>query len=288
MEHSLSAMPAKGTAVYYCGQMSCPPEHSWGPSMRDHYLLHYIRCGKGIYRCGGRSFQLGAGHSFLLFPGIPAFYRADHAEPWSYSWAAFSGDGLSHYLEMAGLTPGHPIHQHAEPEWAEARMAELLDYGAAPSAASQLHAVGILYRLLGSMLEHSPAGQLPASSRPLQSRSWYLEKAISYIQAHYAMPGLTVGSLAKHIGLERSYFAKLFAEELRQTPHQFLLRYRLEKASRLLAHTDLTIAAVASAAGFQDPVYFTKVFRKHMGCPPSDFRKHALQTSAGRVTAVLK
>lgn len=277
MEHSLNVLPAKSTAVHYCGHMRCPPGHGWGPSMRDHYLLHYIHSGKGVYRCGGRTYQLGGGHSFLLFPGSPASYQADTADPWSYSWVAFTGDGLSCYLELAGLTPAQPIHRHADPGWIEACLAELMDYGAVPSAVSQLHAVGILYRLLASMLEHSPAGHLLTGFRPRRSSIWYLEKAIAYIQAHYAMPGLTVGSLAKQIGLERSYFAKLFAAELHETPYQFLLRYRLEKASRLLTHTDLPIASVAAASGFQDPVYFTRVFRKHMGCPPSDFRKQTLQ-----------
>lgn len=277
MEHSLRVMSVKGTALYYCGQMHCPPGHSWGPSMRDHHLLHYIHSGKGTYHSAGRSYQLGAGHSFWLFPGIPGTYAADPSDPWTYSWVAFSGDGLSHYLDLAGLTPNHPIHQHAEPECLEAYLAELMDYGAAPSAASQLHAVGILCRLLASMVENSTIGQLPAFSCSNSSRSWYLDKALSYMQDHYALPGLTVSSLAKHVGLERSYFAKLFADELHQTPHQFLLRYRLEKASRLLTHTDLPIADVAASAGFQDPVYFTRVFRKHIGCPPSDFRKHGLK-----------
>lgn len=277
MEHSLRVLPAKGTAVHYCGQMPCPPGHSWGPSMRDHYLLHYIHSGKGTYHCGGRSYQLGAGHSFLLFPGIPGAYQADPDDPWAYSWVAFAGEGLSHYMELAGLTPGNPIYQHAEPDWLEAYITELMEYGAAPSPASQLHAVGILYRLLASMVENSLIGQMPACTSTNLSRSWYLDKALAYIQAHYAMPGLTVSSLAKHVGLERSYFAKLFAEELHQTPYQFLILYRLEKASRLLSHTDLPITDVAAAAGFQDPLYFTKVFRKHIGRTPSDFRKHGVQ-----------
>ncbi len=277
MEHSLRVLPATGTAVYYCGQMRCPPGHSWGPSMRDHYLLHYIHSGKGTYHCAGRSYQLGAGHSFLLFPGVPGSYQADSDDPWTYSWVAFAGDGLAHYLEVAGLTPGNPVYHHAEPDGLEAYMAELMEYGAAPSAASQLHAVGILYRLLAFMVENSAIGQLPACTSSNLSRGWYLDQALAYIQAHYARPGLSVSTLAKHVGLERSYFAKLFAEELHQTPYQFLFRYRLEKASRLLTHTDLPIADVAAAAGFQDPLYFTKVFRKHIGRSPSDFRKHGVK-----------
>jgi AraC family transcriptional regulator of arabinose operon len=245
--------------------------------MRDQYLLHYIHSGKGTYHCSGRSYQLGAGHSFLLFPGVPGSYQADPYDPWTYSWVAFAGEELSHYLDLAGLTTGNPIYQHTEADALEAHMAELIAYGAVPSAGSQLHAVGILYRLLASMVENSTIGQLPPYTSSNLSKSWYLDKALAYLQTHYALPGLTVSSLAKHVGLERSYFAKLFADELHQTPYQFLLRYRLEKASRLLTHTDLPIADVAAAAGFQDPLYFTKVFRKHIGRSPSDFRKHGVK-----------
>ena len=55
-------------SVYFCGQEDCGPNHSFGPAMRPHYLLHVIFHGKGIYQCSGHTYHLKAGDAFLIRP----------------------------------------------------------------------------------------------------------------------------------------------------------------------------------------------------------------------------
>lgn len=47
-----------GLSVYNTGYQRCAPQYSWGPAMRDHYLIHYIASGSGTYRCAGQSYRL--------------------------------------------------------------------------------------------------------------------------------------------------------------------------------------------------------------------------------------
>ena len=55
--------------VRHCGQEACRPGHSYGPAVRDHYLVHLVLSGKGIYRYADTELSLGAGDGFLILPG---------------------------------------------------------------------------------------------------------------------------------------------------------------------------------------------------------------------------
>mgnify|MGYP000373422566 FL=1 len=83
--------PQHTLSVYFCGQEDCGPNHSFGPAMRPHYILHVIFHGKGIYQCSGHTYHLKAGDAFLIRPMDSIYYRADSSEPWSYAWAGFDG-----------------------------------------------------------------------------------------------------------------------------------------------------------------------------------------------------
>ena len=55
-----------GLAVYNTGYQKCTGRYTWGPALRDHYLVHYVAAGKGIYSCGGETHRLEQGDLFLV------------------------------------------------------------------------------------------------------------------------------------------------------------------------------------------------------------------------------
>nr|WP_325240264.1 AraC family ligand binding domain-containing protein [uncultured Oscillibacter sp.] len=63
--------------IYTCGYENCEPGHSYGPLLRNGYMVHYILSGKGVYQCRGRTFHLGEGEAFLICPGELIYYLAD-------------------------------------------------------------------------------------------------------------------------------------------------------------------------------------------------------------------
>lgn len=71
--------------IYTCGYEDCAPGHSYGPVLRNGYLIHYILKGQGIYKARGKIFRLGPGDAFLICPGELIYYQADMKEPWSYT-----------------------------------------------------------------------------------------------------------------------------------------------------------------------------------------------------------
>ena len=77
--------------IYTCGYENCVPGHSYGPILRNGYLIHYILSGSGIYKARGRIFRLKEGDAFLICPGELIYYRADLKTPWSYTWIGMQG-----------------------------------------------------------------------------------------------------------------------------------------------------------------------------------------------------
>jgi len=99
-----------------------------------------------------------------------------------------------------------------------------------------------------------------------------LARAVSRLHDHYASP-LTTAQLAKAAGLSPSQFERTFRKAFGASPRQYLLRVRLEAASRKLADTDDTIAVIAHACGFYDHAHFTRSFRAVNGISPSRYRR---------------
>lgn len=89
--------------VHTSGHERCKPSHSYGPAVRNSYMLHYIHSGKGIYQTGGKTYSLQAGDLFLMIPGERIFYQADEEDPWVYSWIGIQGMKAEEYIRRSCL-----------------------------------------------------------------------------------------------------------------------------------------------------------------------------------------
>src|SRR5699024_6788315 len=77
--------------------------HTWGPGIRDHYLIHLILAGKGTFQTGGKTWELNPGDLFFVRPNQLNTYTADAQQPWEYCWVGFNGISAH---RLASLLPG--------------------------------------------------------------------------------------------------------------------------------------------------------------------------------------
>ena len=78
--------------------------------------------------------------------------------------------------------------------------------------------------------------------------------------------------IADFCGLNRSYFGKIFRENLGKTPQEFLISYRMSKATELLRLTTLSIGDIANAVGYTNPLHFSRAFKNVYGFSPREWR----------------
>src|SRR5262249_20904893 len=87
---------------------------------------------------------------------------------------------------------------------------------------------------------------------------------------------LTLGELAQTVGLSTSHFARMFRKSTGESPHQFVLRQRVERAKQMLRSPSARVLDVAVACGFKSQQYFAQVFRYVCGASPTEYRQKFL------------
>ena len=270
MEHSLLFHGLNHTDLnmYQCGTENCDKGHWYGPAVRDHFLIHYIHSGKGKFCVGDRVYHLHRNQGFLIFPDIVTYYQADFEEPWTYSWVGFHGMKAEGYLKNAGLTMENPIFNGDEEGYIDDCFHQML---AAKNLQKgrEIRLLGMLYLFLSQLIEQ---GAKDRFDYPGNRKEAYIKKAIEYIEMNYSRK-MSISELANHLGLDRSYLGSIFKEQLDTPPQDFLVKYRLDKACALMKNEALSIGDISRSVGYDDPLLFSKLFRKYKGLPPREYRK---------------
>ena len=99
-----------------------------------------------------------------------------------------------------------------------------------------------------------------------------VKSGIHFMKQHYR-EGISVEDISSAAGYSKYYFCHCFKELTGCTPNDYLTKYRLDHAVKLLSGTDMSIGNIATECGFKDISYFTKVFKKYNGFSPSESRK---------------
>jgi len=116
------------------------------------------------------------------------------------------------------------------------------------------------------------ASCIEANAKAQPTASANMKLLLAYIEEHYAEP-LSLKDLAKHFHFNPSYLSSYFASHNKEVFVDYLNRIRTEKAAELLRKEQATIAEISGMVGYSDHSYFCKVFKKAMGCSPSQYRR---------------
>lgn len=246
--------------LLFCGYEDCEPGHSYGPAVRDYYIIHFITSGKGTFFDEKREYKPEAGDGFLIVPSAVTRYCADEAEPWSYSWVAFEGEGIVKYLSAAGINAEHPVFGKlgGEAEQCFRDMRRHFD-----SDENECAILACMYRFLALIIERSDFGSIQKS---------YAERAAEFMKYNFHK-GVGVNDAACFVGIDRAYLSKLFSENFGVSPSGYLLKLRMEEAARLLRNHKLRISDIAAGIGYSDQFVFSKAFLRYFGAPPSEYRR---------------
>ncbi len=254
-------------SVYNVGCQKCDPGYQWGPGVRDHYLIHYIIAGKGVYQTGGRTHALAAGDCFLVYPDTEVLYCADPSDPWEYAWVGFTGSDAAIILQATNFSRKTPYIRNT-PYGEEIKRQILHIYDARGNEFEHAVAMtGRLYTAL-SLFMHGARKKSDAQN----TVNGYVQKGIEYISSNYSYP-ITVEDIAAYVGLSRSHLFRSFQTVLGVSPKEYLTEQRIRQSCYLLEHSALSITAIANSIGFDNSLYFSKTFRKKKGMSPTEYRK---------------
>ncbi len=258
--------------LYQFGWEQCDPSHSFGPAARNHYLFHLCLSGTGtLYadNAAGKTvtYQIKSGQGFMMFPHQVCTYVADREIPWEYVWIEFDGLRAKETIDLTGISRSQPIYKARYKDIAETMKTELL-YIVNHKEESPFHLIGHFYLFIDSFVRSSTSVQ---SGKGSSLRDFYIKESISYIEQNF-QNDMTVEDIAASCGLNRSYFGKIFHENMGKSPQEFLISYRMSKAVELLKLTKLSIADIGNAVGYPNQLHFSRAFKNVYGISPKQWR----------------
>ena len=265
--------------LYQFGKEQCEPAHSFGPASRNHYLFHFVLSGTGKLMADNAKgetqiYQIKSGQGFMIFPRQITTYIADQHLPWEYVWIEFDGLRAKEIVELAGLSLDNPVYRAHSKELRKEMKKEML-YMAEHGDESPFHLIGHLYLFIDYMSRSSVSMRLSIEGRV---RDFYIKEALTYIEQNF-QNDISVEGIAKSCGLNRSYFGRIFKDAIGKSPKEFIMDYRMVKATELLKLTDLTIGDIGNAVGYPNQLHFSRAFKHTYGMSPREWRnKNKIRT----------
>ena len=258
--------------MYQYGYEQCDPGHSFGPATRNHYLFHYVLSGTGTLMADNakgetQTYSIKSGQGFLIFPGQITTYYADLRLPWEYVWIEFDGLRVKEALDLTELSMNSPVYRSHSKDLREQLVNEMM-YIVHHAKESPFHLIGHLYLFFDYLMQSSKSTKLVHSSK---MSDFYIKEAIHFIEQNF-QNNITVEEIASVCGINRSYFGKIFRKSIGRSPQEFLMNYRMVKATELLKLTSLSIAEIGSAVGYENQLHFSRAFKTVYGISPRQWR----------------
>jgi len=204
----------------------------------------------------------------ILFEPWQRHHFGDGERSWSHSWLWGEGPAFDHWCLSLDLRVNE-IVRLPDPEMAsryfEAMREEVASHHPPDSE--------IVRNLLDSMMRE--LGRQMRSRGPRRSTPAEVQRAQRLLEEQWDSH-VTLGDLASEVCLSPAHLCAQFSRHIGQPPIDYQAGIRVRRAALLLRNFELTVSDVARQVGYDEPGYFSKVFRRRMGVSPSDYRANLL------------
>ena len=228
------------------------------------YQLIYVKSGELTIRRDGEDLVLRGGSIYLYRPSVPQLYGI-YGTPTTFFWIHFTGKGIEEMLSF--FTEEHyyighfaEIERYCSPE---------IEEHIGSKKYKDMFLEGNLISLFAIL-----ASKISEEGRQKTERSIILP-ALRIINAS-PEKRLSNDQLARICNLNRYYFIKTFKSSTGCTPQQYYIRLIIDKSKYLLENTRYNISEIAQLCGIEDSLYFSRLFKKHTGVSPMNYRKEFL------------
>lgn len=233
----------------------------------DNILIYCLR-GKGWYSINDKRFEVKPNRFFIL-PATKEsiIYGADENDPWTIYWIHFSGSDIETFNKSfnIGIFDGPKQISYNEKGielWHS--MYENLEMGYGKENISKANLC--LYHFLSTFIYPNSN-----SNERKQDEKDSISNTITYMRSKLAEK-LTLEDLALMNNLSASHFSLLFKKSTGMSPLDYFIHLKLQHACLALITTEVKIKNIASDLGYDDPYYFSRLFKKYMKISPLQYR----------------
>lgn len=242
------------------GEQQCDNGYSFGPAVRNFYVIHYVYSGQGELHIKNKVYKIHAGQFFLIYPKQTAYYKADDHDPWLYRWMEFDGSFSEKLMTVTGFSQeNHVINDYHEVGNA---LKNIIDLGWSDFETMMSYFWSFIAALTRGKL-------LKKDENTAES---YVSNAKNYIRSNIHKK-ITVSEIAHFSSIDRSHLTRIFKIICGISTQQFIISLKMEMASQSLKKTTMTIKEVANSVGYDNQMEFSKLFKKHFTITPTQWRE---------------
>ena len=261
--------------VSCCGTyhlITYPKMSTHRPRGRVDYQILYVASGKAHFCFNGVEQIVPAGNMVLYRPREEQryyYYGTDHTEVY---WVHFTGTDAQKILRKYGIADDvHVIRTGTSLEYKRIFLQMIQELKLCKEDYEEL-LVNYLQQLL--IMIHRLSVKKPHEKSQFLIEE--IDSAVRYFHENYHKPISIEGYAASH-HMSVSWFIRSFKEYTDSTPTQYILSLRISNAQALLESTTYNITEISSIVGYDNPLYFSRLFKKQCGMSPSEFRKQLLR-----------
>lgn len=231
-------------------------------------ILIYCSSGEGWIILNNQKYLINENEYFILPSGTPHIYGSNTTNPWTIYWLHFNGEQSDNFVPL----PDELIVKLIENNiWKNNRIKlfnEIYDTLEKGSSIDDIEYSSIcLMHFLASFKYHTQYSQ----TQILQSPDT-ISRSIQFMKSHLS-DKIQLIDIANFVKLSPSHFSMLFKKKTTHSPMDYLIELRIEKAREYLDNSMLKINEIARITGFDDPYYFSRIFKKTMGLSPYNYKK---------------
>ena len=232
---------------------------------RKQFVFQYTVSGEGAITINSHTYALKPGQAFLIeCPSVTHYFLPKSSSHWEMKFISFnsvSHNILKNIINEYGNIFTLPASSSVMNYWEELYRLSI-DNDMNNFFTASIHAYSFMMHLNDTLRK------IPGIRRSNNR----LQTCLDTIHANYQNP-LTLEQLADICLLSPSHLSKIFKENFKITPIQYLIHYRVEVACHMLLQDDLRIEDIALQTGFNSANYFSRIFKQIMGISPKDYRR---------------
>lgn len=252
---------------YQVYEDGAPYQWKNGRVLRD-YSLVYITQGKGVFRVrGSRPLEVIAGDVLLIQPGDWHDYAPAPETGWKEYWMMFNGRQAGKLISQIELPRRTPMMHFGLDESLHHLFTQMLDVAAdMPPFADLIH-TGLVLQMAALI-----QSRLQLQREQGERDESFVQQAKQRLSEAGAEP-VNMKALARSLGVSYPHFRRVFKTSTGLPPQQYLLNLRINRAKQLMEEPGLKLSDVARRAGFEDPYYFSRLFKQKTGITPTQWRR---------------